>query len=210
MTGGASGAGGSSSTPAELGCVYQAECIDGRDSYKCPGDALPSECVEYYAGAGSKPVACCGGPKPAVCKASNVAGATRATATVIDADITVALQPGAVAWLANPSESGSRRTPTVAGVFSATRPVAAGPVEVCFGYACSDGSDGVGSCAVGQEVKADGLSLCCLAADFGSTGALPKASLVCPNEGNRTMFARFTSSASTCVDVVEISVSSFL
>ena len=194
----------------ELGCAYQGECIDGRDEFVCPGGALPGGCVEYHEGSGAKPISCCGAPKPAACKPANVAGATRATATVADGKITVALQPGAVAWIASPSETGSGKTPGIAGVFASASPIAAGSVEVCFGYACSDGGDGVGACTVGQEVKADGLTLCCLASDFGASGAAPKASLVCPNEGARTSFIRLTSSASVCVDAINPSVLWFL
>lgn len=203
QAGGGGSAGAPSKTPVELGCSFAQACLDGRDGYNCPKGAEPDGCVRYLGG--SLPW-CCGAPKPAECNPAYAAGSSKATARNGDSGIgTVSLPAGATAWLTILAEVGAGETKPMA-VKSTALPLGS-PTQVCVGYQCADGSDGVKSCAIGQKVV-DGITLCCLDSDYGTTGDAAKATPSCPNSGERIAYARFTSKAEACVDVKQIAFTS--
>lgn len=199
--------GAASPSPAELGCTGAPTCVDGRAGYKCPSGVAPEGCAPYFTGA--EPTYCCGKPSAPACSSSEIAGATRETATTTESvTTTIALPAMATGWLKTLGDAGSGQTSPGVSVYASSSPLVPGSVEVCVGYQCADGSDGVKSCKTGQKVV-DGLTLCCLDLDFGSSGEAARAVPVCPNEGDRLIFGRFRSKVDACVDVKKISFVSF-
>lgn len=200
----AGGAGAPSKTPVELGCSFAQACLDGRDGYKCPSSVEPEGCVRFMGGSA---LWCCGAPKPATCDPVYAAGATLATARDTNDFVgSVSLPAAATAWLSITAETGSSETKPMS-VKSTALPLGS-PIQVCIGYQCADGSDGVSSCAIGQKVV-DGITLCCLDSDSATTGAAAKTKSSCPNNGERTAYARFVSKSEACIDVKQIAFTSF-
>lgn len=183
-------------TPVELGCSFSSECLDGRDGYKCPSAAEPDGCVRLPAG--GSVTWCCGTPKPATCEPVLAGGATKDKARDLDSIGTVSLPSKSVGWLSSVVANGS--LPSASVTVRTTATPLGSPIQVCVGYVCADGSDGVKACAFGQKT-ADGITLCCVDGDSATTGDAPKVSPSCPNSGDRTAYLRLTSKADVCVDV---------
>lgn len=197
-------AGAPQKTPAELGCSFSDECIDGRDGYKCPSEAEPDSCVRFLRDGAN--TWCCGTPKPTMCEQVLAGGATKEKARKLDALGNVSIPAKSTGWLSEAQKIVPLSTMSYY-VESTATPLGAA-IQVCAGYVCADGTDGVKACAYGQKV-ADGITLCCVDGDLSTTGKAPIMAPYCQSELG-TAYVRLSSKADTCIDVKRVYFSNYL
>lgn len=141
-----------------------------------------------------------------MCEQVLAGGATKEKARKLDALGNVSLPAKATSWLSSDLKTGS--SPTSAYFVESMAAPLGAAIQVCTGYVCGDGADGVKACVYGQKVT-DGITLCCVDGDLSTTGNTPRVAPSCKSGDVGTGYVRLSSKADTCTDVKRVSFTSY-